>query len=83
MASSCWGLGWRRGALVESQQRAAKAVGELGGDTWSGAGAGVASGGAARRLAAALSRGRGGGQRKKKGGVRDCCGISKTLGTSL
>jgi hypothetical protein len=36
-----------------------------------------------RQPAVALSRGRGGGQRKKKGGARDCCEISKTLGTSL
>jgi hypothetical protein len=43
-------------------------VGELGGDTWSGARAGVASGGTTRRPAAALSRSRGGGHRKKKGG---------------
>jgi hypothetical protein len=37
----------RRGVLGESQQRGAKAVGEHGGGTWSGAGAGVASGGVA------------------------------------
>jgi hypothetical protein len=49
----------RRGVLGEGQQEGGEAVGEHGGGTWSGAGAGVASGGTARRPAAALRRGRG------------------------
>jgi hypothetical protein len=57
----------RRGALGEGQQRGAKAVGEFGGDAWSGAGAGgslaqhgtAACGGAAARQRGSRGRRRG------------------------
>jgi hypothetical protein len=75
----------RRGVLGEGQQEGGEAVGELGGDAWSGArgvvGLGRCSNGSRRqrcRVAEEGDRGRRGG----RGCARDCCEISKTLGTS-
>jgi hypothetical protein len=68
----------RRGVLREGQQRGAKAVDELGGDAWSGAGAGGSLG---RRCCAAEGE-----QRKKKeggGALGAELLTSKTPGTSL
>jgi hypothetical protein len=50
----------RRGVLGEGQKEGGEAVGELGGDTWSGVGAGGSLG---RRCCAAEEK-----QRRKKGG---------------
>jgi hypothetical protein len=54
--------------LGEGQQEGGEAVGELGGDAWSGAGAGGSLG---RRGMTAYGAAEGKQRRKKKGGARD------------
>jgi hypothetical protein len=54
-------------------------VGELGGNAWSGAGGVVGLNSVVARQRSGTEEEEGGGG----GGARDCCEISKTLGTSL